>query len=214
MDATMARAVRYARAGARWSRLLTRGRPDPGVRVFYGHDEVPAPGEPVAGVRRSSSGWRLASPTTRPTSRSSTSARPGCRATFARSSGTCGVARSRSCSTRTASAIRAGRGATRRRSTGRSGRVLGAAEHVLYQSAFCKRAADELVGRARRLVGDPAQRGRDSALHSGGAASGGRPVLLLGGDQYQAYRLELGLETLAALLPSAPTRSSSSRGAL
>jgi glycosyltransferase involved in cell wall biosynthesis len=32
----------------------------------------------------------------------------------------------------------------------------------------------------------------------------GGPVLLLGGDQTQAYRLELALETLAALLPRHP----------
>jgi len=33
---------------------------------------------------------------------------------------------------------------------------------------------------------------------------GGGPVLLLGGDQTQAYRLELALRTLAALLPAEP----------
>ena len=43
------RAGRWGRAGARWARLLVAGRPDPGVRVFYGHDRVPAPGEAVAG---------------------------------------------------------------------------------------------------------------------------------------------------------------------
>ena len=47
--ADLERAGRYARAGARWGRLLVSGRPAPGVRVFYGHDRVPAPGEPVAG---------------------------------------------------------------------------------------------------------------------------------------------------------------------
>jgi len=47
--AELARAGRYARAGARWARLLVAGRPDAGVRVFYGHDRVPGPGEPVAG---------------------------------------------------------------------------------------------------------------------------------------------------------------------
>src|SRR5689334_24115045 len=43
------RAGRWGRAGLRWSRLLvprTRAR---GVRVFYGHDRVPGPGEPAAG---------------------------------------------------------------------------------------------------------------------------------------------------------------------
>ncbi len=47
--ADLSRAGRYARGGARWARLLAGGRPDPGLRVFYGHDRVPAPGDPVAG---------------------------------------------------------------------------------------------------------------------------------------------------------------------
>ena len=40
---------RYGRATARWARLVLPRRPTPGLRVFYGHDAVPAPGEPVAG---------------------------------------------------------------------------------------------------------------------------------------------------------------------
>jgi glycosyltransferase involved in cell wall biosynthesis len=82
--------------------------------------------------------------------------------------------------------------------------VLGQAEHVLYQSAFCKRAADELVT-------EPS--GSWEILHNAvdvrhftpaERAPEGGPVLLLGGDQYQAYRLELALETLAALRPDHP----------
>jgi glycosyltransferase involved in cell wall biosynthesis len=82
--------------------------------------------------------------------------------------------------------------------------VLGAAEHVLYQSEFCKRAADELVA-------EPA--GPWEVLHNAvdiqhftpaEQSPEDGPVLLLGGDQSQAYRLQLGLETLAALLPSHP----------
>ena len=38
------RAGRWGRAGVRWARLLVAGRPDPGVRVFYGHDRVPGSG--------------------------------------------------------------------------------------------------------------------------------------------------------------------------
>src|ERR671936_2162834 len=44
-----ARVGRYARACARWARLLLPRRPRRGLRVFYGHDVVPAPGDPVAG---------------------------------------------------------------------------------------------------------------------------------------------------------------------
>ena len=88
MDAAAARAGRYGRAAARWARLLVGGRPEPGLRVFYGHDRVPAPGERAAGGTVEDPEARRAVPEhARRTSRSSTSARPGCRATSARSSG-------------------------------------------------------------------------------------------------------------------------------
>ena len=44
-----ARAGRYARAGRRWLCLLAPRPRRGGLRVFYGHDRVPASGEPVAG---------------------------------------------------------------------------------------------------------------------------------------------------------------------
>src|SRR5919204_5131036 len=44
-----ARAARYARAAGRWARLVGRRHRGDGVRVFYGHDVLPAGGEPVAG---------------------------------------------------------------------------------------------------------------------------------------------------------------------
>src|SRR6266542_1618755 len=43
------RGGRWGRAAARWARLLLAPRRAPGLRVFYGHDRVPEPGEPVAG---------------------------------------------------------------------------------------------------------------------------------------------------------------------
>jgi glycosyltransferase involved in cell wall biosynthesis len=83
-------------------------------------------------------------------------------------------------------------------------RVLGAADHVLYQSEFCKRAADHFLGPPRgawqvlynavdvsRFV--PAQKPPSDG-----------PLLLLGGDQYQAYRLELALRTLRVVLQLQP----------
>ena len=45
----IARATRYGRAASRWARLLAGGRAGPGLRVFYGWDAIPGPGEPVAG---------------------------------------------------------------------------------------------------------------------------------------------------------------------
>ena len=80
--------------------------------------------------------------------------------------------------------------------------VLQAATHVVYQGDFCKQAADEFLGPPpgsweilRNAVDTdeftPAERRPDGA-----------PLLLLAGDQSQAYRLETALETLA-LLPEA-----------
>ena len=80
--------------------------------------------------------------------------------------------------------------------------VLRAATHVVYQGDFCKQAADEFLGPPqgsweilRNAVDTdeftPAER-----------APEGEPLMLLAGDQSQAYRLETALETLA-LLPEA-----------
>jgi len=83
-------------------------------------------------------------------------------------------------------------------------RVLGQAEHVLYQSEFCKRSADEWVsepGGSWEILHNAVDvRHFTPAEHT--PANG--PIVLLGGDQYQAYRLELGLRTLAALRAEHP----------
>ena len=80
-------ALRAARAGRGCSLAARRARAS---RVFYGHDRVPGAGEPVAGGTAKFQRLASASRTTRPTSRSSTSARRGCRATSARCSGSRG----------------------------------------------------------------------------------------------------------------------------
>jgi len=49
MDLSLARAGRYWRAASRWAKLATSGSGKPGIRVFYGHDRVPRPGERAAG---------------------------------------------------------------------------------------------------------------------------------------------------------------------
>ena len=83
-------------------------------------------------------------------------------------------------------------------------RALQAAAHVLYQSRFSKESSDLYLGLPNgsweilhnavdvdRFVPAPEQ-------------ASGPPVLLLGGDQTQAYRLELGLRTFAHLLAAEP----------
>jgi glycosyltransferase involved in cell wall biosynthesis len=202
---SLARAGRYGRAAARWARLLlSRGSQHrvPGVRVFYGHDRVPEPGDAVAGgsakiqrlaarfpnhpddfsIAYLGSNWvpRDLGPLLRYLRRRHVPLvvnQNGVGYPGWAGSDTDAVNRP----------LRA---------------LLAAADHVLYQSEFCKRAADEWVGPCAgswevlynavdvsRFM--PAERPPEDG-----------PVLLLGGDQTQAYRLELALETLAALVPS------------
>ena len=80
--------------------------------------------------------------------------------------------------------------------------VLRRADHVVYQSEFCRQAADRFLGRSQ---------GSSEILHNAvdttvftpaGRAPAGGPVVLLGGDQTATYRLETALRTLA-LLPEA-----------
>jgi glycosyltransferase involved in cell wall biosynthesis len=77
--------------------------------------------------------------------------------------------------------------------------ALLAADHVLYQSEFCRRCADQFLGLPN---------GSWEVLYNAvdvehftpaDATDAAEPVLLLGGDQTQVYRLELALRTVALL---------------
>jgi glycosyltransferase involved in cell wall biosynthesis len=207
MDLSAARAGRYARAAARWARLLlsrgTRHR-TPGVRVFYGHDRVPEPGDPVAGG--SAKIQRLAARfPNRPDDFSiaylGSNWVPRDLGLFLRylrrrriplvvNQDGVGYPGWAGADTETVNRpLRA---------------LLGAADHVLYQSEFCKRAADEWVGACAgpwEILYNAVDVSRFMPVEQPPPDG---PVLLLGGDQTQSYRLELALETLAALVPSQP----------
>ncbi len=75
-------------------------------------------------------------------------------------------------------------------------RLLRAAELVFYQSEFCKLGADRFYGQPTgrwEILPNPVDTRRFAP-----ASSPRRPLtLLLGGNQYQRYRLEVALETLA-----------------
>jgi glycosyltransferase involved in cell wall biosynthesis len=198
------RASRYARAGGRWARLLAAGRPDPGVRVFYGHDRVPAAGDPATGGTAKIQ--RLASRfPNHPTDFSLLYLASNWIPRDA--GGLLRLARRRGIPVvlnQDGVGYPGWAGDETEQVNAPIRALLERADHVLYQSAFCKRAADEWVGPAS---------GTSEVLHnavdverftpSEKPPSGG-PVLLLGGDQTQAYRLELALQTLAALLPAEP----------
>jgi glycosyltransferase involved in cell wall biosynthesis len=199
----IAKAGRWGRAGVRWARLLADLRPDPGLRVSYGWDRVPAPGEPATGgtakLQKLAERWPnrpadftllyLASPH------------------FPRDLGPLlRIARRRKAPivVNQDGVAYPGWAGDRVEELNRPlRRALAAADHVLYQSAFCKRSADEFLGEPR---------GGWEILHNAvdvdrftpGPAPEGPPVLLLGGDQTQAYRLELALATLRAVRAEIP----------
>ena len=175
------------------------GKPGPGVRVFYGHDRVPAPGERAAGGTVKMQKLAEAFPNT-PVGFSllylGTTWLPrdlGPLLALVRRRGIPlvvnqdGVAYPGWAGSRTEELNRPLR------------RAVLAADHVVYQSAFSKLSADRFLGEPRdgweilpnavdvkRFV--PAPKPPEDG-----------PVMVLGGDQTQAYRLELALRTLRAL---------------
>jgi glycosyltransferase involved in cell wall biosynthesis len=197
-----ARVGRYARAAVRWGRLLASRRPRDGVRVFYGHDRVPGPGERVAGGTAKFQRLAQRFPN-RPSNFTllylgSTwlprDLRPLLRLAGRRSVPVVvnqdGVAYPGWAGTATDELNRPLRLA------------LQSAAHVLYQSEFSKRSSDEFLGEPRgswEVLYNAVDVERFTPVQ---ARPDGPPVLLLGGDQTQAYRLELALQTLA-LLPDA-----------
>ena len=146
------RAGRWGRAGVALG-AAARGRcgPTRALRVFYGHDRVPGAGRgrrrrhrEVPAARRA-----LAEPR-RPTSRCSTSARPALPARRSgRSSGSRGGAARRSCVNQNGVGYPGWAGDRVEELNRPLRRALAAADHVLYQSAFCKRSADEFLGEPR-----------------------------------------------------------------
>ena len=201
---TPERAGRYVRAAARWACLLTLGWTATGLRVSYGHDRVPARGEPVAGGTAKFQKLAAKFPnhparftllylgsTWLPRDLGPLLAYAG-RRRIPVVMNQNGVGYPGWAGSRTDAFNRPLR------------RVMEVADHVLYQSEFCKRAADEFLGEpngAWEILYNAVDVG---LFRPAAAAPAEGPVLLLGGDQTQAYRLELGLRTLAALLPSAP----------
>ena len=86
-------------------------------------------------------------------------------------------------------------------------RAVLAADHVVYQSEFSKRSADEFLGEPGGTWEILHNAADTTHFTPGPAPPSGGPVLLLGGDQTQAYRLELALRTLAALRATEPDAS-------
>ena len=196
------RVGRYARAGGRWARLLLPGGRARGLRVFYGHDRVPGPGDPVRGGTAKfqrlagrfpnhptdftllylGSTWlpRDLGPLTR------LAARRAIPVVLNQD----GVGYPAWAGARAGDVNRPLKSA------------LGAADHILYQSEFSKRSADLFLGEpdgAWEILYNAVDVDHFSPAEEVPANG---PVVLLGGDQYQAYKLELGVRAFGALRAS------------
>ena len=83
-------------------------------------------------------------------------------------------------------------------------RLLREADHVVYQSAFCKLSADRWCGEPSgpwEVLHNPV----DTTLFVPPAGREDRPfTLLLGGSQYQWYRVEAALRTLRTVVDAVP----------
>jgi glycosyltransferase involved in cell wall biosynthesis len=206
VDLSLSRAGRYGRAAVRWGRLLASpgAHRAPGTRVYYGHDLVPGPGEPVSGG--SAKIQRLAARfPNHPTG--FTMAYLGSNWVPRDLRALLWLVRRRDLRlvvNMDGVAYPAWAGAETAAVNRPLGMLLAAADHVVYQSEFCKRSADEWLGHPS---------GSWEVLHNAVDVDRfvpaeqppqGGPTLLLGGDQTQAYRLELALATLAELLGAHP----------
>jgi glycosyltransferase involved in cell wall biosynthesis len=187
------------RGARRWLRLLLRPSREPGVRVFYGHDVVPSPGDAVAGgtgkFQRLSQRFPNSPNDFSLLYLGSTWLPRDLRALLALARGRrtpvvvnqSGVAYPGWAAEQTDDINRPFR------------RALLAADHVLYQSEFCKHSADEWLGEPRgtwEVLYNAVDVHHFTPARS---APDGAPVLLLAGDQTQAYRLDVALRTLAQL---------------
>jgi glycosyltransferase involved in cell wall biosynthesis len=193
---------RYGRAAARWARLLAGGRARPGLRVFYGWDRLPAEGEAVAGgtakLQKLASRWPN-HPTDFSVLYLGTTYLPRdlrpllwlARRRAAIVVNQDGVAYPGWAGERTEELNVPLRTA-----------VLGA-DHVVYQSAFSKRSSDEFLGEPRGTW-EILPNAVDMERFTPGRPPADGPVVLLGGDQTQAYRLELALDTFRHVLDAHP----------
>jgi len=204
VDLSRARGGRYGRAASRWARLLLSGRAEPGVRVFYGHDRVPAPGERAAGGTAKAQKLAARFPN-HPTDFSvlylGTTWLPRDLGPLLR------IARRRGAPivVNQDGVAYPGWAGDRVEELNRPLReALFAASHIIYQSEFSRLSA-------ARFLGEPDCPAE--VLHNAVDVTRftpaerpptGGPVLLLGGDQTQEYRLELALRTLAVVRASHP----------
>jgi glycosyltransferase involved in cell wall biosynthesis len=199
----MRRALGAARAAGRWA-TIAGSRPVRGeVAVFYGHRRLPAPGERVEGGMVKFQRLQTTFPN-RPRDFNilylGSSTLPSDERALLQLAGRRGAV---VVVNQDGVAYPAWAGERTDELNARLRAVLEAADHVLYQSRFCKDAAD-------RFLGEPSggwevrANAVDTTAFTPAFTPSERPpaegpVLLLAGDQFQPYRVPTALRTLAFL---------------
>jgi glycosyltransferase involved in cell wall biosynthesis len=168
-----------------------------GLAVFYGHRRLPAPGDPVEGGMVKFQRLQTVFPN-RPRDFNllylGSSSLPGDEQAVIR------LAKRRGAPVvvnQNGVAYPGWAGARTDGMNARLGGVLTAADHVLYQSEFCKAAADRFLGPPRAAWEVLHNSVDTSEFTPARDPPAGGHVLLLAGDQTQPYRLGTALRTLA-----------------
>jgi glycosyltransferase involved in cell wall biosynthesis len=198
----MRRTFGAVRAAGRWAAIAV-ARPARGeVAVSYGHRRVPAPGERVEGGMVKFQRLQGTFPN-RPRDFNllylGSSTLPRDERTLVRLAARRGAA---VVLNQNGVAYAAWAGGRADELNARLRGVLRAAGHVLYQSRFCKDAADRFLGEPQATWEVLPNAVDTTAFVPADRAPAAGPVLLLAGDQFQPYRLPTALRALA-LLPEA-----------
>ena len=198
----MRRVLGAARAAGRWAAIAGSRPARDEVAVFYGHRRLPAPGERVQGGMVKFQRLQTTFPN-RPRDFNvlylGSSTLPTDERALLQLAGRRGAA---VVVNQDGVAYPAWAGGRTDELNARLRAVLEAADHVLYQSRFCKDAADRFLGEPRGGWEVRANAVDTTTFTPAEHPPGGAPVLLLAGDQFQPYRVPVALRTLA-LLPEA-----------
>jgi glycosyltransferase involved in cell wall biosynthesis len=197
-------ALGSVRAAGRWASIALSRPTRAGAAVFYGHRRIPERGEPVAGGVVKLQRLQEEFPN-RPrdfnlvylgSSTLPTDWRMVLRLARARGA--------RVVVNQDGVAYRGWAGAQTDELNARLRELLGAADHVLYQTEFCKRTADLFLGEPR-AAWEVLPNAVDTEFFTpADEPPPAGPVLLLAGDQTEAYRVEAALRTLALLVRDEP----------
>jgi len=192
----MSRVHRYLTAGVRSAKLLATRHPSAGLRVSYGHDRIPGPGDRTSGgtAKFQKLATRFPScPDDFTLLYLGSSGLPrdlGLLLALARRRGAPVVVNQDGVGYPAWAGERTGT------VNGPLREALRAADHVLYQTQFCKDDADRYLGEARGSW-EILPNAVDCDRFTPGPPPADGPVLLLAGNQTSARRLELALQTFA-----------------